>query len=127
MKTPPLTKEQGGAVVSGGNHGPFGGYPVLLPAVTLGAIFAYPPNWRGLALAPFFGVKINNIGRPFAHQCRAGVFFLPRIRPALLKVLHQISYNLFKAFHKFIPFFTSKSSSGEKQWDYKNQTMRLSK
>lgn len=136
----PFQRERGGLLQ------PLGA-SLVLPTFALGEHFSYRQfglknfvrhssllTWRGLATAPFFRVisKINYIGRfPIvAHVSSAGFRNFP-IRPvaALFRnVLHQISNNLFKAFHFVVlPSFTSKSSSGEKQWDYKNQTMRLSK
>lgn len=139
MKTPPLTRVQSRAVKSGGNNGPLG-LTAFLPAVALGltdmvfvsVTHTFPRNWRGLNAASLFGAtsKINDVAWfSSLSERRGATSTLPYGGRAsfFLKVLHQISDNLFKAFHKFIPFLTSKLSSGEKQWDYKNQTMRLSK
>ena len=140
MKTPTLTRVQGKAVLSGGNFQPFEA-PAFLPAMTLGLTERYSLSVRyaslltferGLTAPPLFGVEINDFGRPFAHQCRAGVFLLPRIRPALFNVLHQFLHNCFKAFHGFgslslsgtLPPLTNQSSEGEMECGSKNQGMR---
>ena len=88
---------------------------------------------RGLTAAPLFKAtsKVNYVAWfSSLSERRGAASSLPYWGRASfsLKVLHQISNNLFKAFHFVVlPSITSKSSSGEKQWDYKNQTMRLSK
>lgn len=105
--------------MSGGDNGPLG-LTAFLPAMVLGltdmvfvsVTHSSPRNWRGLNAASLFGAtsKINDVAWFSSLSKRRGATStLPYGGRAsfFLKVLHQISYNLFKAFHGFGSFLFS--------------------